>query len=287
MRCAPISFRRLSAGTLALLALGAAPPPPPAPKRIVSLNLCADQLIIALADPGQIAGLTEWARDPALSFYAARARNLPITHRSAEEVVALKPDVVIGAPYRTKAVLAPLKKRGVRLVEMPRKQGYASLAESIATVAAAVGHPERGPALIRQIDAQLAALGAPPGHGRTAAYYQRQGYLTGTGTLVDDMMRRSGLTNLAGRMGRSSLSQISLEQMALARPDFLVMDDGTRAAQDRGSAMLHHPLLDRAVPPSHHLYLPQALTVCGTPGYPRAVAMLMSQVRAADAQATR
>jgi len=276
----PIVFRTMSAAFLALFALGAAP----APRRIVSLNMCADQLIVALADPDQIAGLTEWARDPALSFYAERATHLPYTHRSAEEVMALKPDVVIGAPYRTKAILAPLKTRGVRLVEMPRMESYASLAASIATVAAAVGHPERGAALTRRIDAQLAALGTPPGHGRSAAYYQRQGYLTGTGTLVDDMMRRAGLTNIAGSMGRSSLSQIGLEQMALARPDFLVMDDATRTAQDRGSAMLRHPLLDSAVPPSRHLYVPQALTVCATPGYPQAVAMLMRQVRAADAK---
>jgi len=276
---------KLAVPLLGLLALGATQPP--VPRRIVSLNMCADQLIIALADPQQIAGLTEWARDPMLSYYADRAQRLPFTHRSAEEVMALKPDLVIGAPYRTKAVLAPLKARGTRMVPLPGKEGYASLAASITTVAEAVGHPDRGRALIHRIDAELAALGPPPGHGRVAAYYQRQGYLTGTGTLVDAMMQRAGLVNLAGRLGRSSLSQISLEQMALARPDFLVMDANTRIADDRGSAMLHHPLLDSAVPPSHHLYIPQALTVCGTPGYPKAVAMLMGQVRAADAQATR
>ena len=265
---------------MSLLAIGAAPA---RPHRIVSLNMCADQLVIALADPDQIAGLTEWARDPALSFYAARARSLPVTHRSAEEVMALRPDIVIGAPYRTKAVLAPLKARGVRMVELPRTEGYAALAASITAVAEAVGHPARGTALIHRIEDELAAIGPAPGRGRVAAYYQRQGYLTGTGTLVDDMMRRAGLANLAGRLGRSSLSQIGLEQMALARPDFLVMDAGTRSAGDRGAAMLHHPLLDRAVPPSHHLYIPQALTVCATPGYPQAVAMLVAQVRAADA----
>jgi iron complex transport system substrate-binding protein len=276
---------KLAIPLIGLLTLGAAPPS--VPKRIVSLNMCADQLIIALADPQQIAGLTEWARDPMLSYYADRAQRLPFTHRSTEEVMALKPDLVIGAPYRTKAVLAPLKARGTRLLQLPNMKGYASLEESITTVATAVGHPERGRALIHRIETELAALGPAAGHGRVAAYYQRQGYLTGTGTLIDDMMRRAGLVNLADHMGRSSLSQISLEEMALARPDFLVMDAGTRTADDRGSAMLHHPLLDSAVPPSHHLYIPQALTVCGTPGYPKAVAMLMGQIRAADAQATR
>lgn len=263
-----------------LILLGAAPRP--APRRIVSLNMCADQLVVALADRGQIAGLTEWARDPQLSFVAARAASLPVTHRSAEEVMALHPDLVVGAPFRTKAVLAPLRARGVRLVELPHGDGEANLEKSITRIAVAVGHHDRGQAMIAAMRRDLAAIGAPPGRGRIAAYYQRQGYLTGTRTLVDDMMRRVGLVNLASRLDRPALSKVSLEDMALARPDFLVMDAGTRTIGDLGTAALHHPVLDRAVPPARRLYIPEALTVCGGPAYPQAVALLAAQVRAAD-----
>lgn len=280
----PRLVQTLLAATLGCALLGAAPRP--APNRIVSLNMCADQLVIALADPGQIAGLTEWARDPGLSYYAARALSLPVTHRSVEEVLALHPDLVIDAPFRTRAVLAPLEARGVRMVDLPVDDGLAGIEASIATIAAAVGHPDRGAAMIAGMRADLARIGPPPGRGRVAAYYQREGYLTGTGTLVDEMMGRVGLVNLAGRLGRPALSQLSLEQMALARPDFLVMEDGTRTDGDRGTAMLRHPLLASAVPVSHQLYLPQSFTVCGTPAYPRAVAMLAAGIRAAD-RATR
>lgn len=272
----PPNRRRTPAAILTLFLLGAAPAP--APRRIVSLDLCADQLVIALADRDRIAGVTEWARDPSLSYYAARARALPFTRRSAEEVIARAPDLVIGAPARTRAILAPL---GMRLVAYPQAEDYAGLVRSISAVAAAVGHPDRGAAMIAGMDAELARSGPAPGRGRVAAYYQRQGYLSGSGTLVDDMMRRAGLANLA----RSPLSQLGLEQMARARPAFLVTAIDARRAADRGSAMLRHPLLDRIVPASHRLVLPQALTVCATPGYPRAVAMLIRQIRAADASA--
>lgn len=285
---------RILLPTLLLTILSGAAPAPQAvprtapPKRIVSLNMCADQLVIALADRDQIAGLTEWARDPQLSYYADRAKSLPYTHRSAEEVLALHPDVVIGAPYRTRSVLTPLKARGIPMVDMPYTEGFDGVKDSIRTVATAVGHPERGEAMIAKMDADLARIGPPPGQGRIAAYYQRQGYLSGTGTLVDDMFHRVGLTNLATKISGSTLAQLSLEQMALARPDFLVMDAGTRAVADRGAAMLHHPLLDSVVPNSHRAYIPQALTVCGGPFYPQAVAMLADQICAADhAQAMR
>ena len=252
------------------------------PRRIVSLNMCADQLVVALADPAQIVGLTEWARDPQLSAIAARAATLPITHGSGEEVMALHPDLVIAAPSRTKALLAPLRAGGLRMVELPQADDVPGIEAAITTIAAAVGHPERGRAMIAGMRRELAAIGAPPGRGRVAAHYQRQSYLTGTGTLVGDMMRRVGLVNLAGRLDRPALSKISLEELALARPDFLLMDGGTRSVSDLGTAVLHHRVLDKAVPIDRRLYIPQSLTVCGGPAYPRAVALLAKQIRAAD-----
>lgn len=269
----------LTVGSVALLGAAA---PPRAPRRIVSLNLCADQLLVGLADRSQIVALTEWARDPELSAVAAQARAIPFTHRSAEEVMALRPDLVIGAPFQTKAVLAPLKAQGLTLLDLPWSDDVAAIERSITTLAAAVGHPERGARMIARMRRALAAVGPPPGRGRVAAYYQRQGYLTGTGTLVDAMFRRVGLVNLAGKLGRPALSRLSLEEMALARPDFLILETGTRVVADRGTAALHHPLLDAAVPAARHLYIGQAQTVCGSPAFAEAVASLAGQIRAVD-----
>lgn len=252
------------------------------PRRIVSLNLCADQYLIALADPGQIAALTQYSRDPAMSYYAERARSLPISTRSAEEVLMLRPDLVVGVPYRQREALAPLKARGVPIIDLPKKDGLAGIEESIRIVAEAIGHPERGHALTASIRARLPRLGPSPGRGRVAAYYQRRGYLTGAGTLVDEMMRRVGLVNLAAKLELPSLARLSVERMAMARPDFLIMESATTRLTDRGSEMMRHPLLDRAVPPAHRLYIPQALTVCGGPAYPEAVERLAAQVRSAD-----
>ncbi|WP_193378611.1 ABC transporter substrate-binding protein [Sphingomonas sp. PR090111-T3T-6A] len=274
-------FRPLLLLFAGLLALSPAIGRAAAPRRIVSLNLCADQYLLALADPGQIAGLTEWARDPDMSYYAAKARMLPFTHRTAEEVLTLRPDLVIGAPFVTRHALAPLQKSGVPMIDLPFDDSLASIEASVRQVAAAVGHRERGEAMIATMHADLARIGPPPGRGRVAAYYQRQGYLTGTGTLVDEMMRRAGLVNLASRLGRPSLSQLPLEVLAMARPDFLIVEARTDVVADKGSEMLHHPLLDRVVAPGHRLTLPQAMTVCGGPFYPQAVAALAAQVRAA------
>src|SRR3546814_10629924 len=98
--------------------------------------------------------------------------------------------------------------------------------------------------------------------------------MTGPGTLIDEIMERAGVVNLAERLGRPALSRLSLEEMARSRPDFLLMESATRRVNDRGSEMLHHPALDHVVPPERRLYLPQAVAVCGGASYPLAVAML-------------
>ena len=59
---------------LLLAMLCTAPAMADAPRRVVSFNQCGDQLVLALADPGQIAGLSPYAADPSLSAVADRAR---------------------------------------------------------------------------------------------------------------------------------------------------------------------------------------------------------------------
>src|ERR1700760_771357 len=102
----------LLGGLLAALALGAAGA---APRRIVSLNACADQYLIALADKDQIVALTQFARDPNLSFYADRARGYPVSDGQAEAVLAMKPDLVIASPYHRGNELSLLKGRAPML----------------------------------------------------------------------------------------------------------------------------------------------------------------------------
>src|SRR5258708_34660116 len=73
---------------------------PSPPRHIVSLNTCADGYLMALADPGQIAALTRFARDPALSPQPALASRLPMTAGSVEAGLALDPDLGSASPFR-------------------------------------------------------------------------------------------------------------------------------------------------------------------------------------------
>ena len=255
---------------LALLLASPARAAPP-PRRIVSLNLCADQYLLALADPGQIAGITHLSHMANMSPIAAQAAHFPVVSASAEALLAAEPDLLLTgwAGQGDAAVRAGLK---TQILVVPPANSYPDIVAQIRSVANAVGHPDRGTALIRRMDAELAAIPAT-GRGRVATDYQRRGYLSGAGTLMDDIMRRVGLVNLATKLGLPPLANLPLEQLVAHRPDFLITGNGP--ARDLGSAMLGHP----AIAGIKRLHLPGALVDCGGPSYPQAVRLLADQLR--------
>ncbi|MCP3729809.1 ABC transporter substrate-binding protein [Sphingomonas sp. MG17] len=245
-----------------------------APNRIVSVNLCADEMVLHLADRGQIAGLSRNAADPSLSAAAAKARGLNIMRDSAEALLVTDPDIIVAIPKGRSDALAMLGVRNYRLVTAPSAETYPEIVEQLRQVGTAVGHPARADALIADMDARLAALPRNPGRGKVAAYYQRRGFMTGTGTLIDELMERLGLVNLAGKLGKPALSQLTLEEMVAARPDYLIMESATAQVTDQGTEMLHHPAL-RDIP---KLWIPQSWTVCGSPEYVFAAESLAEQI---------
>lgn len=278
-------------GLLALAALlggagllWAASPAPTAnahavPQRIVSINLCADQLVLALADRKQIAGLTKNATDIEMSGEAAKAKGIPLLSNSAEQILAIEPDLIVGMPASRSAALRALPEQSYPLLDLDTANTLDQIYASIRQTAAAVGHPERGDALIARMQGELAGL-PKPGKGRVAAYYQRRGYMTGTGTLIDELMTRVGLVNLAGKLGKPPLSQLSIEEMVAAEPDYLIVESATDKVTDQGSEMLHHPAL-KDIP---RISVPQAWTVCGSPAYTQAARSMAAQIAKLEGQ---
>jgi iron complex transport system substrate-binding protein len=277
-------MRRTLFLSLALTACTPVAPPPHTarPQKIVSLNLCADQQLLALADDSQIAGLTRLARDPAMSAGAARARHLPVIDASAEDLLAIRPDLVLSDAGFPAPALAALPNVHFRTVPLNWVARYDDIIAQLRQVGDAVGHRDRAEALVARMDRALAQIDKAAGGGRVAADYQRRGFLTGSGTLVDELMGRVGLVNLATRLGKPALSQLALEEMVAARPDLLIRSESPQVV-DRGSELLAHP----AIADLGRVDLPQAWTLCGGPGYVLAAERLADAVKRASGTAAK
>src|SRR5262245_2879776 len=107
-----------------------------APRRVVSFNICADQLAVALADPAQIVGLSPYATQPALSAVAEEARAFPQIQWHAESTISLNPDLVLVGPRDRSVTQRLLTALGFRVVEIEFVSTIAQAREPIRKVAA-------------------------------------------------------------------------------------------------------------------------------------------------------
>ena len=265
------------AGMLAALAvaLGGMTPAASAdgpPKRIVSFNLCADQLLLALADPAQIAGLSPYAVNPLLSVMTEKAAAFPRLDWDAESVVNLAPDLVLGGPSH-RPIHAMLSAMGIRVVDVALIRNIADARRQAIEVGKLVGHPERGEALARQIEQaemRLAAMAINP--PLTALVIQREGYREGPASLASGMLSIAGLRppdrtapGAGGFMAAEQGGFVSLEHLLTNGPDVLVLQDPPREARDQGALFITHPALLTRYGPNRRIDLPERYTLCGGP----------------------
>src|SRR6185437_684286 len=148
---------RVQGRALAFLLLLISVGPARAVERVVSLNLCSDQLLVMLA-PEKVAGLTILARDPSLSVVAAAAGRLPVVRADAEAVLRARPDLVLAEAFGAQTTVALLRELGVRVLSLGMAQDFPAIRAQIRQVAAVLGVGARGEALIARMDATLAGV---------------------------------------------------------------------------------------------------------------------------------
>ena len=251
---------------LVALALGVAAPAAAAPPRILSINPCIDAVLVRVADARQIAALSHYSRDPrATSIPLAVARRFPATSGTAEEVVALAPDIVVAGGHVDPATQGALARLGIRLVKYPVPSSIAESIAQVRDIARVAGQRTRGEVLARRIEAALAPVTASP---VSALIWQGGGMVPGAGTLADDMLRHAGFRNFSADLGLSQWDVLGLEYLAARPPRVLFTPPGM---QDR---VLAHPVVRRLGARTALRDFAPRLLFCGGPAIPEALAVL-------------
>lgn len=262
------------------LALAAVPAPlgaQQAPGRVVSINLCTDQLAMALAKPGQIVSVSRLARDPELSDMSEQADRLPVNNGQAEEIVPLRPDLVLAGRYTARATVALLRRLGWRVEEFAPARSFADIRADIERMGALLGRQQRASELVDAFDARLAALrkALPPGRTPLAALYHAGDRTEGRGTLADDILAAAGWRNLAADLGIDGGGALPLEVLVANRPDVVLVGDAEASWSTAATPNVRHPALIMAIGGGDRLsVLPDRATICGTPSVVEAVRQL-------------
>lgn len=272
--------RAALAGAAALGLAGAAHA---AARRIVSLNPCLDAILVRVAEPAQIAALSHYSREPvASSVDPAVAARFAFTYETAEEVIALKPDLVLASRHTALATRNALAGLGIPVALFaPPSTVDESLAQ-VRRIAGLAGHPERGEAEVRRIELALAAAAPPPGAPRLRALvYERNGFASGPHTLMDELLTRTGFVNAVTAYGYGRSADVPLDLVVARPPQVLLSGETTPGEPSWGERVMHHPALEALRGRIRIVTFPVHLMNCGGPNLVEAVQRLAAARRQA------
>ncbi len=262
------SLRYALAGLLTLLASGAAYSDPP--KRVVSLNVCTDQLAMLLADEGQLYSVSHLATDPRVSAMAESAREHRINYARAEEIYLMKPDLVLAGTYTAQATVAMLRQFSIPVVTFAPATNMDDVSAHAAKMGQALGRDEAAQSLIRDFETRLATLRAEVHFQPRAALYFANGYTTGDKTLAGQILSAAGFTNIASEAGIPNGGNMPLEVLVMSNPELIVTGE-TYPGASRAEAILAHPVVRDLAQHATTSPVTNRDWICGTPFVLRAI----------------
>lgn len=247
--------------------------------KIVSINPCTDAILIELADPQQIGAISHYSHNPKSSSVNVKyTKQFAAVGQSAEEIIALKPSLVLAGAHVSASTLEALRALDIKILQSPVANTVADSHAQISAIANAIGQDERGNALIRDIDTAL--LNSAPAGDKVvdAIVWQGGGLVPGKGTLIDELLKGSGFNNVANRYNLSQWDIIGLERLS-ASPPAIILRGGNGA--DR---ILQHPILDSI--DSQVADFPQSMIWCAGPTIAKA-AQRLADIREHHIEAQR
>ena len=206
----------------AVLMTATVAPATAAAPRVASYGLCADQMALMLADRAQIAAVSDQATTP-LSHYADRAKGLPVTRGSAEEIIASGAQVFLTSdslnPYTVKA----LAQTNITAFRLPLANSWAEVEDLTRSVALVLGQTGRGEAILADMHGRLERLAREkPAPRPRVAYYRPDGGGAGRGTFVVITIEAAGFANLQHEIGIDGWRGVPLEKVVLSPPDAFI-----------------------------------------------------------------
>lgn len=218
------------------------------PLRIASLNICIDQLLWELAEHERLVSISYLTANPIWSPIAEQVKAVPLNHGLAEEIVPLKPDVIFAGEFDAPNAIELLKKLGLRVERLPLPRKLNDINDQIFQLADMIGERKKAEQMVATINAQISALKSA-NQGKTpltAFWYSANGVVIGAGTLEHEFMQLAGLRNLAAERGMYGFNQLDLELLLSAKPQILIVEQGSDDAFSLAREYLAHPALQYA-----------------------------------------
>ena len=266
----------MAAGALAFAAPALAGETPQKPQRIVSLNLCVDQILLDLVPRERLQGLSFLAADPSMSLLHREAKGIAAIRGEAEEVLSLEPDLVLAGEYTTGATVDLLRRLGRRVEVVPMASSFAAIRDVVRKVAKLTGEETSGERMIAEFDRRLdasRAIDGPAPRPRAVAF-QVNSLASGPGSLVDEVLLTAGFENVARKARLGPGGRMPLESLISDPPDVIVRANSARDFRTVLGDNLRHPAFKALEQERPSIHMPMNEWLCGTTHIVKAVARL-------------
>ncbi len=237
-----------------------------APQRIVSVNLCTDQLLMLMAKPEQIVSVSVLSTQQDSSFLFDEAQQYVINYGNAEELLTLQPDLVVASSYTPPSLIQLMRRLGVPVERFEPSASIADIRDRIRQMAVVTGNQATGERLIKSMDRRLSTVQRQVDtRSPSALFYQPRGYTSGNNTLQDNALRLAGWRNVSAEMGVEGYASIDLEKLLMSAPDQLFTSRYGASQDSVGQRLLKHPVLRRVVGDRPMVNISYKYWICGGP----------------------
>lgn len=241
-----------------------------APAKVVSVNLCTDQLAMLVAGEGQLMSVSYLASDPRSSAMVEQAAAYETNHGLAEEIYLMQPDLVLAGSFSTRATVDMLKRLGIPVAAFDPAYSLKDVTDRLTQMGDVLSEPERAANLIADFNAQMATYQTEITSRPRAALYYANGYTSGDKTLAGQILATAGLANIAAEGGFSAGGIIPLEVLAMAQPD-TVITSRPYPGTSRSEEVKGHPVIEALRRSRPDASVTDSDWICGTPFVLRAI----------------
>ena len=216
----------------------------PKPLRVASINLSADEVLVAILPPQRLVSVTQWADAPGTSNVVGRVA--AGVHRfvkaDMEQLVALGPDLVVVSEYTDADFLKQLERSGLRAHRMLGLGTLAGVRGAILDLGRSVGEDEAARRLVADFDWKLAELGRRLAGAKKPRMLYWSGNMTaGRDTAIGSLIEAAGAVNVGREMGIVGIAPPGAERAFVTNPDGVLV--GTWPGSKE--ALTSHPLFSQ------------------------------------------
>ncbi len=230
-------------------------------ERIVSLNACADELLLQFVSPDQIAGVTNLNHSEVAARVITENPHILRLKPDPENIIRLRPSLVLAGPFSNPLLIQQLEKMRIKVMQLTIPKNWDELQFEINRLAPWFQNSKKQDAVQMRIQELVQLKSNSPWLGKRAVFWSAAGHLSGKETFEDTFLSALGMVNADGGEGYRF---VSLERLIALRPEVIVVTQNQSQKNSWSHETLFHPALKKALPGIEYLHIPEEAVSCAS-----------------------